>query len=32
VVRLGIVINKTADTIQIQHRYPSADITVKAIQ
>ena len=32
VVRLGIVINKTADTIQLQHRYPSADITVRAIQ
>ena len=32
VIRLGTVINKTADSIEIQHRYPSADITVKAIQ
>lgn len=29
VLRIGIVINKTADSIDVQHRYPSADITVK---
>jgi hypothetical protein len=29
VLRIGTVVNKTADSIGIQHRYPSADITVK---
>jgi hypothetical protein len=29
VLRIGTVVNKTADSIEIQHRYPSADITVK---
>ena len=32
VLRIGTVINKTADSIDIQHRYPSADITVTAIK
>ena len=27
--RIGTVINKTGDSIEIEHRYPSADITVK---
>jgi hypothetical protein len=27
--RIATVINKTGDSIQVQHRYPSADITVK---
>ena len=29
VLRIAIVVNKTADAIEVQHRYPSADITVK---
>jgi len=29
VLRIAAVINKTADAIEVQHRYPSADITVK---
>jgi len=29
VLRIGTVINKTADSIEIQDRYPSANITVK---
>jgi len=28
VLRIAIVVNKTADAIEVQHRYPSADITV----
>jgi hypothetical protein len=27
--RIGTVINKTGDSVEIEHRYPSADITVK---
>jgi hypothetical protein len=29
VLRIAAVINKTVDAIEVQHRYPSADITVK---
>jgi hypothetical protein len=29
VLRIAIVVNKTAGAIEVQHRYPSADITVK---
>jgi hypothetical protein len=29
VIRIATVINKTANTIEVQHLYPSADITVK---
>jgi hypothetical protein len=29
VLRIATVVNKTADGIEVQHRYPSADITVK---
>jgi len=29
VLRIATVINKTADAIEVRHRYPSADITVK---
>jgi hypothetical protein len=29
VLRIATVINKTTDAIEVQHRYPSADITVK---
>ena len=29
VLRIATVVNKTADAIEVQHRYPSADITVK---
>ena len=32
VLRIGTVVNKTADSLDIQHRYPSADITVTAIK
>jgi len=32
VIRLGYIINKTGDSIEIQHRYPTADITVKSFQ
>jgi hypothetical protein len=32
VFRIGTVINKTGDSIEVQHRYPSADITVTAIK
>jgi len=29
VLRIAVVINKTENSIQVEHRYPSADITVK---
>ena len=32
VLRIGTVINKTEDAIEVQHLYPSADITVKEIK
>jgi hypothetical protein len=31
VLRIGVIVNKTASTIDVQHRYPTADITVREL-
>lgn len=32
VLRIAMIVNKTADALEVQHRYPSADITVRTFQ
>ena len=32
VFRIGYIVNKTTDSVEVQHRYPSAEITVREIR